>query len=108
MDGQQLEANIKKGNGYHYDYPENREISKGLIAVDKSIIAEKTGMTYQYVGNWCQGKRKNAVIRALAIILAGFNNSERNLHMVEGWNKFNQDKCTAVDQYLKEIDSLPF
>ena len=43
---------------YTYDYPEQRELSKGLRQGDVKLIADKTGYSPGTVSLMCKGKRK--------------------------------------------------
>lgn len=65
--------NLKKPSDYSYDYPEQREIAKMLLANDRRMIAEATGYSTGYIGDWCLGIRKNARIMELALPLAEIN-----------------------------------
>lgn len=42
---------------YTYNYPEQREISKGLRHGDIKFIAEKTGYVIQTISMMCRGER---------------------------------------------------
>ena len=49
---------VKKNKKYVYDYPENRELAKGLQNGDNLIIAIKTGLSEGYISQVLSGKRK--------------------------------------------------
>ena len=58
---------------YFYDYPNQREIAKDLLSDDRHMLSEKTGLTYDYVKKWCEGKRRNKGIMKLALQFAEIN-----------------------------------
>jgi hypothetical protein len=72
---------------YIYDYPENREVSKGLQPCDKKLIQEKTGFTRTYVDYWCRGKRKNAEIDRIARLIVETNKAKlaviQQMHIIK-------------------------
>lgn len=61
--------NYKKISDYHYDYPENREISEGITRNDKMQMGIDLNLSYGYIIQWCAGKRKSEKIRQYALKL---------------------------------------
>ena len=49
---------VKLKDIYIYDYPENREIAKGLMAGDRLKIAQETGFSQAYITEIFKGRRK--------------------------------------------------
>lgn len=49
---------VNKKKKYVYDYPENREVSRGLQKGDQLFITEKTGYSYGHVNDMIRGRRK--------------------------------------------------
>ena len=58
MGRSKLGKEYKKPSDYSYDYPEQREISKGLRFGDAIIISQKTKYSSVMIGNMLSGTRK--------------------------------------------------
>jgi hypothetical protein len=78
---------FKKPSDYHYDYPENREISKHLSFEDKKLIAARTGYKITYVRCWGHGKRRNRRIEEIARLIMRLNIAKQR--------KFNSQPNTS-------------
>jgi len=64
---------VKSKKVYSYDYPENRELAKGLHLGDLTTIARLTGYTVQHISDAFKGNRKmppNAYLVAQKLIEA--------------------------------------
>lgn len=68
-----LGAEYKKPSDYHYDYPEQREITRYLETKDRAWIISRSGYSAGYVRQWFRGKRRNAFIRELALKIQKLN-----------------------------------
>jgi hypothetical protein len=60
---------------YVYDYPDQREIAKGLLSDDKTRMSELSGLSMRMVRCWCEGTRKNDKLMRLALRFSEINKS---------------------------------
>lgn len=72
---------VKQYGSYVYDYPQNREINEQLMVGDRKRIANRLGVTEQYVSDVLAGKRFNAGVISEAKQLVEFN--ERNGYLTK-------------------------